>query len=327
AAVEQVFTLPEEQRFDRLNEILLTFGHFVPTGLIIGGRLYSTESKKIEDSSSIDNVLTKHAAEFKLAISTYTTDVGVEAKLQSEISEKTAEQQKKEAQRLQLKAVGGEGAFVNNTDKWVLSLSKATGWALVKFDNLVPSINLLPAALFQKCDSLLKELASKSGVSVESLQEKNAHFLFYNGYHEKYGRHITPRYVSIKSTGSENNVLTVIKHPKSNDAEVALKPYEDSVSQQWWISPDGKIVSRNDKDEQDIYVLSMHNDQLVINQNGYFDNQFWSFGGGLLKNDAKNKYIVLRDKDTVDIKDLNDARNSRSAWLALTQEQLLTLRE
>jgi hypothetical protein len=326
-AVEHIFTLPIEQQFDRLLEILKTFGHFIPTSLTIGGRLFSTETKKIETTSSTENQLSEHAAEFKMAISTWTTEIGVEGKMNTQTSTKTEEQKKSEAHRLKMRAMGGEGAYINDLEKWIQSLAKYTNWALVKFDNLVPSISILPKDLFEKCDLLLTTIVSKPEVTIESLQEQNAHFLFYTGYYEKYGRYAKQRFVFLKATNTGNNVLTVIQKEKGNDVEVQLKPFSGTNEQQWWLSPDGKIVSKNTVDENEIYVLALNDTKLVINQNGYFSKQYWELGGGLLKNEGEISYVVCKDGTTTELKSEVETKKVRSTWQALTFEKVTKLNE
>lgn len=331
-AVDNVFTLPREEQFDRLIGLLRHFGHFVATSLVIGGRLYSTDEKQVDSSSSMSNQLTKYSANFQASVSVARFEGGMEGKTDKQDSEKRASSSTREHQNLQLRAVGGEGAYVNNMSQWVESLAKFNAWGLVRFDNLVPSLQILPADLQLKCHNLLSEVIASPTMSIETLVAKNAHFLFYQGYLEPYGSKASPRYFVLKNSGSDQKVLTVEDGRRFNEADVALKTYEDLVYQDWWRSPDGKIYSRNDRDDMERYVLSIaqgstNKNQLVVTQEDYFPNQRWVLAGGFLKNEDTGIYVEINTDDVLTFAEKVPTRNSRNVWQALTEDQLLRLRE
>ena len=331
-AVEAIFTLPREEQFDRLIELLRHFGHFVATSLVIGGRLYSTNEKQVESSTSMSNQLTKYSANFQASLFTARFEGGIEGKMDKEDSEKRASSDTHERQNMQLRAVGGEGAYVNNMNQWVESLAKFNAWGLVRFDNLVTSLQVLPADLQLKCHNLLTEVVTSPSMSIETLIEKNAHFLFYQGYIEQYGSKASPRYFVLRNSGNSQKVLTVVNGNRFNEAEVALKLYEDEVHQEWWRSPDGKIYSRNDRNDAERYVLSVaqgssNENRLVITQEDYFPNQRWLLAGGFLKNEDTGIYVEINEKDELTFAPKTPTRNNRNVWQALTEEQLLRMRE
>ena len=318
--------LPREQQFAQLNRVLREFGHFVATSLVVGGRLYSTQTKTIEKSQSLRNKLEETAGQFQAALETWTLDVGVSGQYNSEEARKQAEQQRAERQHLQMHAVGGDGVYVNDTARWVQSLAEYSGWSLVRFDNLVPSIQLLPAELYQRCHNLLTEVTKHPDASIESLLEQQAHYLFYTGYLEAYGRWVEPRYYVLKGTGTGKNVLSVVQGRLHNDADVKMLPYEEAFTQQWWLAPDGRLHCRGEQDEPARYVLALNGDKLVINQEDYFENQNWQLAGGMLKNLGTNQYLIIESSNAITVGDESAAKKSRNVWQATMGQQLSKLR-
>ncbi len=324
-AVSQVFEQPAEKQFDALLAVLQQFGHFVASNLVVGGRLYTSEEKKAANSTVLKNELTQSATHLQAAVSAWRVTAGGQYEQKDATTNNSNEATTTENQNMELQAVGGEGAYVSNTGEWVKSLAKYTAWALVRFDKLVPSISVLPTALYQHCQRLLAEVVASPSVTIESLREKNAHFLFYEGYLEAYGSRVQPRYVVLKGAGPDRKVLTLVNNSRLNDAEVALKPYEGGAHQQWWLALDGKICARSERDDPEQFVLSLGgtgSDKLVVTQNNYFPNQVWRLGGGMLRNESNGKYLSIGSDNTLSVVDEKAILNSRNAWQALSSEQL-----
>jgi len=150
--------------FDALMNALKHFGHFVPSTLLIGGKLYSTEEKTIAETSSIENTVSEQNATFQAAIETWKVDAGIKITASSSNADKKAAKAKEEAQHLNIRAIGGEGAFVSDSVKWVESLKKFSAWSLVKFDDLIPSLSLLPPKLYERCSNLITKHVSESTI-------------------------------------------------------------------------------------------------------------------------------------------------------------------
>lgn len=320
-------TRASSSKFEQLNRVLRQFGHFVATSLTIGGRLYSTETKTISSGSQLHSFLEKKALDIQVAARGWGAEVGGEVKRTEEVSDKSHTQKASENQASQLHAVGGEGVFVNNPARWVESLVNYTAWSLVKYDDLVPSLTLLPPDLQQQCHALLSEVVADPATTIEGLLEQQAHYLFYDGYLEPYGRLVEPRYFVLKGIDSDNRVLSVTNGRRTNDADAQLGAYEDEPHQQWWLTPAGTLRCRRTPDEPGDYVLALNGDRLVVNQEGYFPNQRWELAGGLLKNVEAKRYVVIRDKSTLALGNEDEARSSRNVWQLSTEEQLRRLRQ
>lgn len=324
-AVSQVFEQPAEKQFDALLAVLQQFGHFVASNLVVGGRLYTSEEKKASNTTMLKNELTQSATHLQAAVSAWRVTAGGQYEKKDATTNNSNEATTTENQHMELQAVGGEGAYVSNTGEWVKSLAKYTAWALVRFDKLVPSISVLPTTLYQQCQRLLAEVVASPSVTIESLREKNAHFLFYEGYLEAYGSRVQPRYVVLKGAGPDRKVLTLVNNSRLNDAEVALKPYEGGPHQQWWLALDGKICARSERDDLEQFVLSLGgsgSDKLVVTQNNYFPNQVWRLGGGMLRNESSGKYLSIGSDNALSVVDEKAILNSRNAWQALSSEQM-----
>lgn len=307
-------------KFEKINTILAHYGHFVPGSFVIGGRLYSSETRKISNAESIENEVTKYEANFHAAVSTLRTEVGIEAKMNKSDGSKAATQEISESQNLKLNAVGGEGAYVNDTPKWVKSTEKYTSWGLVRFDNLVPVIDILPEVLRKKCSNIFSSIVNE--LTIEEILERNAHYIFYKGYFEKFGTFASPKFYLIKNNLTDNNVLSVSSDGDPvNFTEVLLKPFERKDSQLWYAATDGKIYCKEGYAAANKFVLSLDNDKLVVTMDNYFDNQYWNVGGGMIKNENSGKFLTGKDKTGFEVKDNADHNAKKSAWLLVGEEE------
>ena len=286
----------DQTKFEKICKLLMTFGHFVPTSLVIGGRLYSSNIKKIEKIEEFDNVQTQYAASFQAAFSNMRTEVGVEGKMSHNQGSKESTLTSNESQNISFNAIGGEGAYVSDTEKWVKSTEKYTSWGLVRFDNLVPIIDLLPNELQQKCAGLFNAISNV--LTIEQLLQRNAHFLFYSGYFEKFGKNAQPQYFVIKNIATSSNVLTIKSNSISQElvsgTELELQSFSNQESQLWYVSNSGKIYSAIDYKTQNKFVLSLEEgkDKPVVTLEDYYPNQYWKIGGGRLSN-MNNKTVTL----------------------------------
>lgn len=267
--------------FLRLCKVLKHFGHFVPLNLLIGGRLYSVNTKEITEETEINNALTEYNAKLQVAVETMTTDVGLESKMNKTDSNQAASRAKAENQSLQLTAVGGEGAYVNNTAKWVESMAHFSQWGLVKFDNLIPSLHVLSPALQQKCSYAILDYVQ--GSTIDDLLRIGADFLFYNGYMEEFGSKATPKFFRIQNIQS-GKVLAIENGRMANGTPVTMGAIEGSDAQLWWINASGKILSKKGYFGQEVYVLTAQGANLAITQNNFFTGQYWELGGGMIHN-------------------------------------------
>jgi hypothetical protein len=248
-----------------------------------------------------DNEQTQYAASFQAAFSNMRTEIGIQGQTNHNTSNKTSTSSTNEEQNITFNAIGGEGAYVSDTEKWVKSTEKFTHWGLVRFDNLVPVIELLPQKLKDKCSLLFETITSQ--LSIEELLKRNAHFLFYSGYFEKFGFKARPEFFTIKNISSSSEVLTIKSIPNDkelmNGTEIQMLPFSNVDAQLWYISNSGKIYSKLNYESQHKFVLSILGGKLVVTQEDYFPNQYWKVGGGRLHN-LNNQTLTLNTNNQFD---------------------------
>jgi hypothetical protein len=286
----------EKVKFEKICALFMSFGHFVPTSLVIGGRLYSSNVKKITKMEEFDNEQTQYAASFQAAFSNMRTEVGIEGKTSHNAAKKSSTSSTNEDQTITFNAIGGEGAYVSDTEKWVKSTEKFTHWGLVRFDNLVPIIDLLPQKLKEKCHYLFETIANQ--MSIEEILKRNAHFMFYSGYFEKFGHKARPEFFTIKNITSSTDVLTIKNVSTDQElmsgTEVEMGSFSNLDTQLWYIANSGKIYSKENYESPSKFVLSVSENKLVVTLEDYFPNQYWKVGGGRLSN-LNNQTVTIKD--------------------------------
>nr|MCU0326556.1 MAC/perforin domain-containing protein [Spirosomataceae bacterium] len=312
--------------FDRVNTILMSYGQFVPTSLIIGARIYSSDTKKLQVNETVENVLTKHAAEFKVAFSSKFLEGGVETKMKSENSSKSHEKSTSESQNITFNAIGGEGAFVADMNKWVASTADSKGWGLVRFDNLVPVIDVLPAELQKRITALFNRVVQEC--TIEDLLNKSAQFLFHKGYFERFGSKAQPKFCIVKNSLGGKQVLSVrVDGELENNQEVIMSAYdsEGDYIQEWYFANSGKIYLKSNYDTGNKLVLSIdaseQSPKLVITQDNYFDNQFWDARGGMIQN-FNGSYITY-DGDKIQLETKKE-KAKNNTWLLISEKDINT---
>lgn len=310
-------TVNELVQFERINTILMSYGHFLPTSLIIGGRLYSSDVKEIKKVEDVDNEQTQYAANFKAAFSNLKTEIGVESKLNHTSGTSQTTGTTSEKSSLTLNAIGGEGAFVNDTEKWVKSTEKFTHWGLVRFDNLVPIIEVLPKELKEKCSQLFNYVVDK--LSIEELLERNAHYLFYKGYFEQFGKKAQPKFYVVQNIKSNTDVLSIQANGEIvTETGVGLAPFNpnDSASQLWYMAASGKIYSKESYQTDTKLVLSLDKEKVMVTIEDYYANQFWKVSGGKLIN-LNGHALAVKDNAVLTVSG-SDA--NKASWKIVSEK-------
>ncbi len=315
--------------FDQVNKILLSYGQFIPTSLVIGARIYSSDTKEVQETETVQNVLTQHAASFKAAVSSLVFEAGIEAKMDMRDSEKSTEKSKSEKQNMQFNAIGGEGAYVADMNKWIPTTAYSKGWGLVRFDNLVPVLDVLPNDLKKRCFDLFDNAIKLC--SIDELLDKGAHFLFHKGYYERFGVNAQPRFCVVKNSIGGKKVLSVkIIGDLENNQEVTMSNYDGADVgdiQEWYFANSGKIYLKSTYNSNAPFVLSISIDvlsslpKLVITQDDFFDYQQWDVRGGMIKNVSTGYYLnYVSDK----IQFENDKNKVKKiTWLILSENEML----
>lgn len=312
--------------FDRINTILMSYGQFVPTSMIIGARLYSSDTKKIKQGEIIENVLSKHAANFQASISGMVAEAGVEGKMEADESSKSNEKSTSEAQNVQFRAIGGEGAVISDMGKWVTSTADAMYWGLIRFDNLVPVIDLLPYDLQKRITDLFNRVIEEC--TIEDLLSKGSQFLFHKGYFERFGSKAQPKFCIIKNSLGGKQVLSVrIDGELESNQEVTMSAYDGigGEIQEWYFANSGKIYLKSNYDTDNKFVLSIDASRvpsrLVITQDNYFDNQLWDARGGMIQNINGNYITYDGNKIQLEAQKENAKNNT---WLLIPEKEINT---
>ncbi|WP_281869623.1 anthrax toxin-like adenylyl cyclase domain-containing protein [Brevibacillus parabrevis] len=292
---------------DRLLLVLKSFGHFVPTTSTLGGKLIASDAKELQQTSDVKDVVSKYAAEAKISLKKMGVGVEAETNYSSGEREQQQDKAKNESQSMTFTAIGGEGTFISNANEWANSVAPYTEWSLISSDGLLPSIDLLPASLYEACVNLLK--SEVETLTAQQLMQKNAHFLFYGKYYDLIGKYAKKEYFYIASKNKQ--VLSLEDANPVDGTKVELAVGKNGDHQLWHMSPLGHIVSKASTDETE-YVLTMPEVvseeaflPLIVSVKGRSQNQVWDAKGGriLLNNPAvKGEYTVsLRDDDKVGV--------------------------
>lgn len=230
---------------ERLMAVLAIYGHFVARRTLVGGRLFGTRVQTLS--------ATERAADVTRSLS-----VGVKAEVShlgagtvqatAEMKDATREQSRAlaaaERQGLTLSAVGGEGQFLSDAGEWAKSLGNYRRWSAVMQGDPMPTIDLLPRDLARRCQVVLRDYASRH--TVQELQAKGAHFLFYNDYRRIAGESARPVYFRIRNRMEPHRVLSLLTDQPGNGVEVGLRDASikaDPAAQLWYENGLGQIVA------------------------------------------------------------------------------------
>ncbi|WP_372022604.1 hypothetical protein P7L70_01430 (plasmid) [Tistrella mobilis] len=230
---------------ERLMAVLAIYGHFVARRTLVGGRLFGTRVQTLSATEGTADVTRSLSVGVKAEVS----HLGVgTAQAAAEMKDATREQSRAlaaaERQGLTLSAVGGEGQFLSDAGEWAKSLGNYRRWSAVMQDDPMPSIDLLPRDLAQRCRAVLRDYASRH--TVQELQAKGAHFLFYNEYRRIAGESARPVYFRIRNRMEPDKVLSLLMDQPGNGVEVGLRDAgmkADPASQLWYENGLGQIVA------------------------------------------------------------------------------------
>ncbi|OON38078.1 hypothetical protein BTJ39_19110 [Izhakiella australiensis] len=276
-------------RFRALKKVLDTFGHFVASQTLIGGRLYATEEKVFVAGEKESDITSRFAGAVKASLAT--PSVGAEISASREVSTQNATSQKNanESQKLTFQAVGGEGAVVQNAALWAESLYDYRRWSVVQRENLIPTIDLLPQTLSEDAWALLAKYAANA-TKRQLLHEDNAAFLFYGAYGDKVGSLASEVYFTIENVARPAAISLSSFPPRQNDATILSRPAL-SHAQLWRLSAEGHLVSyitvqpgATGKRQNIAFALSVDRSEgdntdsypVVVKQLGRADHQRWN---------------------------------------------------
>lgn len=156
---------PAKKANDLMN-VLDNYGHFVPTDIIVGGRITLTEDTKLTDWSTFESVKTKFdaAAQARFRVKGVPVQVGGGAGVLHWTTNNTSVQDQAKAMKLSLTGgdpLLGRGNPTALGDGWLDSVGPYENWRTFGFGkhSLVPIIDFLPkdTKLKEQCYALLLE--------------------------------------------------------------------------------------------------------------------------------------------------------------------------
>lgn len=248
AACEDALGRPYlDQRFAALLAVLGSFGHFVSTQTLVGGRLFATETKTFTGKESDTNVTTRFAAKVKASVSTYAVDVEAEVSGEHGKQTQTRANDTDEQQQFTVQAVGGEGAVAEQAGRWAESLYDYRRWAAVQREKLIPSIDVLPASLRELAWNTLTGYARLHS-AMHLIEEYSASFLFYGYYNRRVGCLAQADLVGLGNLEMKSEFLVVKSDFQPGRVElqaeqVDIRKLGESLRCVWRLSPEGHIVS------------------------------------------------------------------------------------
>lgn len=123
------------QDYDDLYQLFRTWGAYFARELIIGGKLYVTETKDLK--GSVNETAEKNSFRASVKLEFVTAGVGVSAG--REKGEQTSTGQANQSRLSMMQAFGGDpGLVATEASKWVASLGPATSWRVCKVADLIP---------------------------------------------------------------------------------------------------------------------------------------------------------------------------------------------
>lgn len=226
--------------FKELVKVLGSFGHFVSTQTLVGGRLFATDVKELTGTEKDASMTTSFAAKVKVGVETWSASV--EAGVSADYGRQTDTRSKDvdETQTYTIHAVGGEGTVVEQAGRWAESLYEYQRWAAVQREKLIPSIEVLSEELSKRVWDMLKQYVSSNTTS-HLTGECNAYFLFYGAYQTEVGYLARPDYVIIKNLASQHCLS--LKGETPQNPELSAKLFDWTRQQLWRVTPEGHLVS------------------------------------------------------------------------------------
>ncbi|WP_186181771.1 hypothetical protein [Burkholderia gladioli] len=249
AACEDALSLsPPDRRFAALLQVLASFGHFVSTQTLVGGRLFATETKTFTGTEKDTNVTTRFAAQVKASVSSYAVDVEAEASVQRGNQSQTHNKGASEEQAFSVQAVGGEGAVAEQAGRWAESLYDYRRWAAVQREKLVPSIDVLPPVLRALAwDTLMSYARQHSALHL--IGEHNAYFMFYGRYGNKVGVLTQADLIGIRHPVDRSLLMVRDTRFPAREGVQLEQPSRDALQSMryvWRMTADGHIISMID---------------------------------------------------------------------------------
>ncbi|MBO0131799.1 MULTISPECIES: RICIN domain-containing protein [Agrobacterium] len=230
-----------EGRFSALRKVLDAFGHFAPTMILVGGRLFATETRTYEGAQTTSDVTKRFAASVKANLKTVSANVEASVEGEDSSQDQASENSRKENQSATFHAMGGEGGLVQYAGGWIRSLSDYRRWSVVQREDLVPSINLLPTDLRDACWSILGEFAARS-TKRDLLYRENAAFIFYGEYGDRLGNLAAETWF-LAENAAHLCGLTISQVPPTDGGSIGLVEIIPSDTQAWRMSPEGHLIA------------------------------------------------------------------------------------
>jgi hypothetical protein len=157
-----------------LRQVFEKYGYFVPTTYLIGGKIVAEKTETF--SGTLDRKAL--ASKFQAGVSLDLDKAGFKASASGGYSREEQDQSSEissiTASQISMTLKGGDEALRNDGTQWISSLT-LDRWQVIGYEDLVPVINFLDAALKKKCEKILStripinKLPSKVAEELKSL--------------------------------------------------------------------------------------------------------------------------------------------------------------
>ncbi|MDO9223991.1 MAG: hypothetical protein Q7U20_09815 [Caulobacter sp.] len=229
------------ERFQRLAAVLRDFGHFVPTRLMVGGRLYATNTKTLQGGEDARDIAEREAASARAYISAIVVSAQGSASKETGAREQASATTVHQHHQDQVQAMGGEGSVLRDPAVWATSLDDYRRWSVVLSENLIPTIDLLPTDLRIAARATLKTYAQDH--KVNDLIQAGAHFLFYGDYAAYAGALARKTYFKLRNVGAERVLAPRAGQLADYGALSASPPAGVEDRKLWHMTAEGHVVS------------------------------------------------------------------------------------
>jgi hypothetical protein len=140
-----------EANYTALLDVLNLYGFYAAMRVWLGGQIYAEQSQEISEQVQANREMESFQVAFEVSLEV----VGYPVKAGTSYGQLNEEQKKdinvQASKRISKKAKGGDPAAVNAPATFITTLGKAESWAVIKYLELLPTPDLLPAELKARC--------------------------------------------------------------------------------------------------------------------------------------------------------------------------------
>jgi hypothetical protein len=137
-----------------LRQVFQTYGYFVPTTYIIGGKILAEHTETFSGQAEKTAKVNKFGVGVTAELDKAGFTASASGAYKSEDQDKNSQSSALTASRYLMTLKGGDEALINNGTQWISSLT-LDKWQIVGYEDLVPITDFLDETLKQKCEEIL----------------------------------------------------------------------------------------------------------------------------------------------------------------------------